>query len=258
MPWRRARRMGQRDTIYCMPTVGDAKFPADRFHERAIAEKLGDGELTDGKNQGRTQQPELSLQPPGTVRNFVGRRHAVAARRTLSRKTTAHRGDVNAVASLVLGPTKSLVKPTKKRSPCRPRKRPAELWLLVARRLTHEQNSARHRPSDNRRPVHPRATFACPHGGKMFFDGDRGDDGHKKARAFTPAPEIAEGSGELNARFRQTQRRPRKRLKLPLWRICPGRLPRPRCCCGCSVRATNARYGNPSSRSSGIFAPMKR
>ena len=130
--------MRQRNAVRRMAAIRDPKFLPDRLDQRALAEKLPDGQFADGQHQCRAQQLKLALKPSRARRNFVRRGHPVAARRTLARKTPTHRRKVDPVPRLLLRPTERIVKPPKKRAARRPRERPAKLRLFVTRRLTDE------------------------------------------------------------------------------------------------------------------------
>lgn len=180
VPGRGARRMRQRDAIDRVTAVIDFEFLPDGLEQRALAEKLRDRELPHRQHEGRFQQRELALEPGRAVRDLVRRRHAVAALGALARKAAAHRGEINPVAHLVLGPAERGVEPLEQRLARRPCEGPAEFRLLVARRLADKHDATRDGAPDDDRLVHPRTTLARAQRGEMFFD--RRKRGHKKVR----------------------------------------------------------------------------
>src|SRR5712671_1374980 len=101
MPWRRSRRMRQRDAVDAVPTILDGKFSPNRFDQRTLAEKLPDRELAHGQHEFGLQQCKFTLEPRRTVRDLLGRRDAIAAFSALARKTSAHRRKINPLAHRV-------------------------------------------------------------------------------------------------------------------------------------------------------------
>lgn len=141
------------DAVHRVAAIRDPKFLPDRFNPRALAEELPDGLFANRQHQRRAQPLKRPLQAGRAIRDFLWRGHPVAAARTLARKTATPRRKVDPVSRLLLRPTERIVQPSEKRASRRPRERPAELRLLVPRRLTAPHNATHGRAPGDGRPM---------------------------------------------------------------------------------------------------------
>ena len=85
-------------------------------------------------------------------------------------EAAADGSEVDAVARFVLGPAEGFLQPLEECFARGPREGPAELRLLVARRLADEQDARGHRTPDDHGPVHLRTQGAGAESRKMLPD----------------------------------------------------------------------------------------
>lgn len=135
---------------------------ADLLDEGSRREELLDREPTHQDQELRLEQLELGFDPWPTVRDFIPRRHPIAATaRRFSRKAPTDCGHVDALPKPLLVEAERR-KPLEQLLPCRPSKRSPELWLTPSRRLPEQEDFGSDWVSDHDRAEHVRATRAGP------------------------------------------------------------------------------------------------
>jgi hypothetical protein len=144
--------MRQRDHVErAAGELGAARL-ADHLGELVdVGPELRDRELADRDDEARPQQAQLGVQMAAAPLDLGGRRHAIAsAARGLARKTSAHRGHVDARTKFVFGEAERR-EPSEHRLAGGPREWFAGRALVRAGRLT-DQHDRRHdgRAADDR------------------------------------------------------------------------------------------------------------
>lgn len=108
---------------------------------------------TDGDDQQRLEDPDLTLEVKTATGDLIIRRHPIASSMSPTGKASNHRRDVHPAAKLVLGDPES-GKPAKQRRSGRVGEGTGRLLLSRAWRLAHQQNTrkydTRHRQPGNR------------------------------------------------------------------------------------------------------------
>src|SRR5688500_13432461 len=103
--------MRQRDAVRAVVAVSDGELPSDRLDKWPFTEELTDRELAHRQDEVGLEQRELALQPARAIRDFIWRRHAIAAFRTFSRKAATHRRKINPGARFLFRPAERAFEP---------------------------------------------------------------------------------------------------------------------------------------------------
>src|SRR5581483_8043204 len=109
-----------------MPGAFDAKLAADDFLQLSRANELRDGQPADGNDQARPQNSNLCIQPRRAVADLLRRRNTIGAARAFTRKTAAHRSEINFRANSGFIQPAELFEPAEQRSAGGMRERPLQ------------------------------------------------------------------------------------------------------------------------------------
>jgi len=196
--------MRKRYALRAHTGIVDTEAAPNRLIHGPVAEKLGEGQLADRKNERGLQQPHLRLQPMRAGLNLDRGRNAIPPLGFLPGKTTADGGKIETLPDLVLSPAESRGKPLEQGLARSPGKGAPEEGLLVAGSLTHKQHGAGYRTTNHDRLVHGGTALAGAQARQMGFNFQRSRHGlqlMQPLRHLNPKKKRPQrAAGKLNGR----------------------------------------------------------